>query len=1258
MTNHLTETGNRTHLSFLLSLIFIMSGHPICVHAQSWHKQLNDTCQGINLPEAFKFIRSHNLRPRRQVVIGIIDSGVDTLSTDILPALWSNPGECLDGHDTDGNGYADDLHGWNFLGTADGSFDMISAGTEEFREFKRLYPKYKDIDTTAVSDPREYSYYLKMRKKAGIDSYLTFYEYNKIKNRAFCHLDSMLNRHAPAMADTISIGGVLALAAGSPEDTQAVETIGVDILKAGDEAKWSSIINAHRENLDLMRRRVEGIEKDTDKRLLMGDNLKDESDRNYGNTHLMAAGAEHGTFVAGIIAGQGILNPEISGIFPEARLMILRAVPEGDEYDKDVATAIHYAVDNGASVINLSLGKLTSPDADMVNRAIKYALDNDVLILQAAGNSRLNIDSIGYFPSAIDRDGKTFGNFMRVGASSRNGAKASISNYGATKVDIFAPGSDITSNTTGNKFMTASGTSIATPVAAAVAAMLRAYYPELSASDIKDILTESCRPRHKLSGLSVSGGILDASLAIRNAYEKALWSRVERNSAANLEPFISGKGFYTTWIEDTPCFHYSIRNEDGTTYYLADASSGRRVRMIKDMEKFAARYLELTGDTLDPKNPRLYGMTFEPGNSGSFFLKKKGKQMRFDIRRQQLYESRPPKEGQRMSFGDYERSHHNADSTLSMLACGYDLYLRDNVSGKVRRLTSDGREGCSHTSKFANDTTTRNAHGRWLGNRYLEMIYDNSAIKETGFIESIDNDRPTINKFKMPLPGDEGVRRFKLFWYNPDTDESRYLPIDKFPDQAVDLNYDQTAERIYFTRKSRKGDEIELCRVNVPDGSVDVIINEKCQPHINLTLFNYHLINGGKEILWWSERTGRGNYYLYDSEGNLKNRITQGDSLVAGNIAHIDTVGRRIIFTGYGNEPGVNPYYQMYYTATFDGKRQRLLTPGNYNHELQLSPDSKYAVDKYSRIDAAPCIRTVKIGDPRKSFEIDRMDISDLEEAGWKAPHRFQVKAADGITDLYGIMFLPSDFDPAKKYPIITNVYPGPQTDLITQEFSIDDNGNQSLAELGFIVINSPSRGSSPLRGRDFYTFGYGNLRDYPLADDKNTIEQLAARHPFIDLDRVGIYGHSGGGFQTVAAMLTYPDFYKVGIAASGNHDNNIYIQWWGEAFHGLEQRTDSVTGKTIFHSDIPTNMELAGNLKGRLLLITGDVDKNVPPSNTYRMADALIKAGKRFDMMILPGKDHGVQGPYYQNLIRYYFKENLLEKNDFHNDIINHRYE
>lgn len=741
----------------------------------------------------------------------------------------------------------------------------------------------------------------------------------------------------------------------------------------------------------------------------------------------------------------------------------------------------------------------------------------------------------------------------------------------------------------------------------------------------------------------------------------ANWVKAEKMSGDSLSGLIKGQSLYPSWIDSTSCFYYSTRADGSNRYWLVDASTGHKTPIIKDVRRFIRDYAKIMGDTLDQVDFTVYGIDFDKGNTRSFHIDRKGKKIVYDIASGRMREIKKKKEPESRPSGrrtGWPKSSTTTDSAFTMLGCGYDLYLRDNRSGKVTRLTDDGKQDCAHTYRLTTDTVDGGATGNWHGHNYMQVIYDNSGIEEMGFIESLTEGRPKVNTFKMPMPGDSGIRRYSIYWYDADKDEGRYLPIDKYPDQTVELGYDNNGDYIYFTRRSRKADHIDLCRINLKDGEVTEIISEECKPHINLTLFNYRLINGGKNILWWSERTGRGNYYLYDSEGGLLNRVTSGDNLVAGRVERIDSAGKYMIFAGYGGEEGIDPYYRHYYKVNLDGSGQRLLTPGNGNHTLDFprGRDCGWAIDRYSRIDLPTVMQTVSLDNPGVTHTIDSVNVNALKAAGWKAPEIFSVKAADGVTDLYGIMYKPSDFDPAHKYPIITNVYPGPQDDQIAREFTIDDNGNQSLAELGFIVITAPSRGSSPLRGRDFYTYGYGNMRDYPLADDKNTIETLAASRPYIDLDRVGIYGHSGGAFQTVAAMLTYPDFYKVGVAASGNHDNNIYIQWWGEAFHGLTETTDSVTGKTTFSSSIPTNMELAPNLRGRLMLITGDVDKNVPPSNTYRMADALIKAGKRFDMMVLPGKDHGVMCPYYQNLIRYYFVDNLLSPSAYHIDIINHK--
>jgi len=270
-------------------------------------------------------------------------------------------------------------------------------------------------------------------------------------------------------------------------------------------------------------------------------------------------------------------------------------------------------------------------------------------------------------------------------------------------------------------------------------------------------------------------------------------------------------------------------------------------------------------------------------------------------------------------------------------------------------------------------------------------------------------------------------------------------------------------------------------------------------------------------------------------------------------------------------------------------------------------------------------------------------DLAPLVQAGYKFPEPYKVKADDGITDLYGVMYKPFDFDPNKKYPIIAFVYPGPQTESVNKTFT-PKSPNVMLSQLGFIVIEVGNRGGNPHRSKWYHTFGYGNLRDYGLADKKAAVEQLAERHPFIDIDRVGIWGHSGGGFMSAAAMLIYPDFFKVAVSESGNHENNIYNRAWSEKHHGVKEVTDK-DGNVHFEYQIEKNSDIAKNLKGHLLLSTGDIDDNVHPGNTLRLVDALIKANKRFDMIVLPGQRHGY-GPvadYFSWIRADYFCKYLL---------------
>ncbi len=720
--------------------------------------------------------------------------------------------------------------------------------------------------------------------------------------------------------------------------------------------------------------------------------------------------------------------------------------------------------------------------------------------------------------------------------------------------------------------------------------------------------------------------------------------------SAHSEPVVMKKlGDYVlstpSWIEGSIYVSYSEMENGQLVRYIMNAATGKREKLIRDIPSFLRQYKSLTGDsTFSDKQIRYLMVKFDTNTADRFTFTSKGSVKLFDRKKGKLMLLKDSKEPERRNiFNSYMRSTSTVDSTFTMLGDRFNLYVRNNMTGQILQLTTDGKEYASYCYRAAKDTLTeKNVAGTWYGHRFIYLMQDDSEVGDLYVINALAKPRPKLETKKMPLPNERGIRRFKLFWYNADTGEAKMLPIDRFKDQNVSLDYTRNGREIYFTRRSRSFDTLELCRISIETGQVYTLITEIAKPHLNVNEFNYRLINSDKQIVWWSDRDGRGNYYLYNSDGKLLNRITQGANIVAGSIVHIDSITQRMIFAGYGEEQGIDPNYRFYYSVGLNGKDQYLLTPGNGMHDLSLSSDRRYAVDTYSRMDLPPIYRVIDMSRPKRSFEIRRANEQLLIKAGWIKPRLVRVKAADEQTELTGVMYLPSHFDENRKYPIISNVYPGPQTDQVPRSFAIDDNGNQSLAELGFIVINVQPRGSSPVRDKSFYTYGYGNLRDYAVADDKYTIETLAQCYSFIDLNRVGIYGHSGGGAETVTAMLTYPDFYKVGVAVSGNHDNNIYIQWWGETYHGL--------------STIPTNMELAGNLKGKLLLMSGDVDDNVPYASTLRMADALIKKNKRFDFFIFPGMDHSVYGAYYDNLIRYYFRDHLLNSITRNIDIVNHQ--
>jgi dipeptidyl-peptidase-4 len=560
---------------------------------------------------------------------------------------------------------------------------------------------------------------------------------------------------------------------------------------------------------------------------------------------------------------------------------------------------------------------------------------------------------------------------------------------------------------------------------------------------------------------------------------------------------------------------------------------------------------------------------------------------------------------------------------------------------------------------------------------------DNRKVPDFWVIHSLASPRPILEAYPYQLPGEDVMPGSQLEILDVASKQLVVVQAKNFPEQqlriadAPQLERDReeqrqeqegtqeggqmpvtrvsprwasdTSDKLYFTSTNRDFRKVDVCVADTSTGASKSLIEERS--NVWLSVKPLRLTGNGQELIWWSERDGWGHFYLFDATGKLKNQITDGE-YVTDQIISLDEKSRTLYFTANGRDRGEDPYYTHLYRIGLDGAGLQSLTPGNFSHAFSASDDGKFFADTYSRVDTAPK-STLVDAQGAQLLDLETTDISQLLDAGFKFPEVFKVKAEDGITDLYGIIYKPFDFDPSRKYPLIEFVYPGPQVEQVNKTFS-PKSPNVPLSQLGFIVIEVGARGGSPQRDKWYDSYGYGNLRDYGLADKKVAAERLAAMHPYIDLSRVGMWGHSGGGFMTAAALLQYPDFYKAGWSESGNHDNNVYNRDWSEKYHGVREEMQK-DGTEKFIYEIDKNSDLAKNLKGHLMLTTGDMDENVSMVNTMHLANALIKADKRFELQVYPGMRH----PYmpivsYVDMARGdFFAHWLLGSSDTRADIL-----
>ena len=750
------------------------------------------------------------------------------------------------------------------------------------------------------------------------------------------------------------------------------------------------------------------------------------------------------------------------------------------------------------------------------------------------------------------------------------------------------------------------------------------------------------------------------------------------------------------WFQQGNCFWYEYKTSDGKFWYVVDPAK-RTKNLLFDRDELASELTEIVRDPYDAQHLPITNLKAkEDGRTFTFEVTstKEIKNEKGEEENEVFYFSYDYPTRKLTHLKDKEKDLEMLDwasvspdkktviyaKDLNLYKMSYEDYLKAKKDEKDStiveiQLTTDGVKdfGYGMPYRMVNTDTLcngkrRGVYGAWSpDSRYfVTVLSDDRAVKDLWVLNVMSKPRPTLETYKYQMPGEKESSVEHLQIFDMQDNSRKEIGTYAYKDQTLALEFKQKEQkqrdmedqadvwlgdnnRFYLNRSSRDLYRIDICSYTVGQDTIVPVIEERMNTYQELR--DLKALGGGKELIHWSERDGWAHLYLYDDQGNLKNRITKGPWHVE-EILKVDEKARTVYFTANGKNKEENPYYEHLYRVNLDGTGLTQITKGDFFHQVEVDDDAKFVVDNYSRINTVPmCVLLDNTG--KKVMDIQESDFSQLFANGYKFPELFKVKAADGVTDLYGVMYKPFDFDSTKVYPIVDYVYPGPQVEAVYYPFTRMSVRTDRLAQAGFIVISVGQRGGHPSRSKWYHNYGYGNMRDYPLADHKYAIEQLANRHPYIDIDKVGIHGHSGGGFMSTAAICQYPDFFKVAVSCAGNHDNTIYNRWWSETHHGVKE-TVTEQGDTTFVYKIATNPEIAKNLKGHLLLVHGDIDNNVHPGNTMRVVDALIRAGKRFDMLMLPQQRHafGDMNEYFYWRLVDYFSEHLKGQSEKHVDI------
>ena len=718
------------------------------------------------------------------------------------------------------------------------------------------------------------------------------------------------------------------------------------------------------------------------------------------------------------------------------------------------------------------------------------------------------------------------------------------------------------------------------------------------------------------------------------------YERAESFLFSSTNQLVYGTVSSQSWQEDGRLIYRKSLKEGGE-YVLANPIDGTKTPAF-DHAKMADALSEISEREIKASELSLSGLKLSADN-GTLSYRFSGKNYSTDLSTFEI------------TLADRQSSFPESlspDGKLAAYTKENNLWVRDTKTDKHTQLTFDGIEDYGYATNNAGWVRGRSSVLLWSpqSDKIATFRHDGRGVGEM-YLYDTRVGHSKLDVWKYPLPGDSLIFRIermvihlepkpKMVKLKMPQDPHRSTTSDHVAGRGgkfLDVEWNVDGSLLSFVSSSRDHKVAHLKVADPNTGVVRSVMREEMATYYEggFSDANWRVLPSTNEVIWFSEKSNWGHLYLHDLEtGQLKNQITEGEWAVL-DVCKVDEENRTIYFRGSNREEG-DPYFHYLYKVNFDGSGLTLLTPENAHHSVSWPISKDSFTDTYSTPDT-PAKSVVRNLDGKVLMDLEEEDISELLANGWVAPIPFTTKARDNETDLYGLMYKPSNFDESKKYPVLNYLYPGPQSGSVgSRSFRPSRSDKQAVAELGFIVVEVDAMGS-PGRSKSFHDAYYGNMGDNGLPDQVTTIQQLGARHSWMDLDRIGIWGHSGGGFASTGGILRYPDFYKVAVSGSGNHDNRNYEDDWGEKWQGLlvnnptaEAGDGQAINLEVVDEEIKTNYDnqanqlQAANLKGKLLLGHGMLDDNVPPTNTMLVVEALMEANKDFDLLLLPNQRHG----------------------------------